>query len=108
MHEQAYVSGNALVILTGPRQLLQTIYHDDHDILDGVALDEASGKIAVCCGSTIHVYRPYGLDIGALRVRIDRSWLEVLTIDAYAVGATVLSDRRRVRWRRGHVVLGSF
>ncbi|KAF2091359.1 hypothetical protein K490DRAFT_31122 [Saccharata proteae CBS 121410] len=63
----AYISGNALIILGGPRTLLQTTYHEDEDNLVAVVLDEASGKIAVASPKAVHVYKPYGLDEGALR-----------------------------------------
>lgn len=70
---KAYISGNGLVVLEGANKLLQTIYEDEVEDLDAVALDEASGKIATCSGSTIYVYRPYGKDEGALRVKYPES-----------------------------------
>ncbi|CAG8239628.1 unnamed protein product [Penicillium salamii] len=57
----AYISGHALVILSGPQTLLQTIYVDDTDILEAVVIDESSGKIAVCGGPDVFVYQPYGI-----------------------------------------------
>ncbi|KAI9815640.1 MAG: regulator of (H+)-ATPase in vacuolar membrane [Thelocarpon impressellum] len=62
-----YISGTALVVLAGPDQLLQTIYHDEDERLDAVALDEVSGKIAASSGRKVFVYRPYGEDEGALK-----------------------------------------
>ncbi|KAF2840037.1 hypothetical protein M501DRAFT_1056409 [Patellaria atrata CBS 101060] len=61
----AYVSGNAIVILTGPHDILQTIYLDEHESLDAIQLDELSGGIAVGSGSVTHVYKPYtqGVDL---------------------------------------------
>ncbi|KAL2821283.1 RAVE protein 1 C terminal-domain-containing protein [Aspergillus cavernicola] len=56
-----YISGQALVILGGPHRLLQTIYVDDAQTLEAVAIDEASGKIAVCGGPYAFVYQPYGI-----------------------------------------------
>lgn len=56
-----YISGHALVILGGPHTLLQTIYVDDADSLEAVTIDEASGKIAVCGGSDVFIYQPYGI-----------------------------------------------
>jgi len=56
------------VILGGPHQLLQTIYHDDTQILGAVAIDGASGKIAVCSGETIYIYQPFGQTEDVLKV----------------------------------------
>ena len=56
------------MVLTRPDAILQTIYDDDETELDAIAIDEASGKIATCTGNTVRVYRPYGLDEGALKV----------------------------------------
>ena len=58
-----------MVILGGPQQLLQTIYVDDTESLEAVAIDEASGKIAVCGGPDVFVYQPYGIQYGTLKVR---------------------------------------
>ncbi|KAL1623343.1 regulator of (H+)-ATPase in vacuolar membrane [Neofusicoccum ribis] len=60
----AYISGNALVILGGPRHIIQTTYNEDEDDLVSVVLDEPSGKIAVASTKAAYVYKPYGLDIG--------------------------------------------
>ncbi|KAJ5904487.1 hypothetical protein N7504_006870 [Penicillium tannophilum] len=57
----AYISGHALVILGGPQTILQTIYVDDTDKLEAVIINEASGKIAVCGGSDVFVYQPWGI-----------------------------------------------
>ncbi|THD00459.1 hypothetical protein EYZ11_000023 [Aspergillus tanneri] len=62
-----YISGRALVILGGPRNLLQTIYVDDADALEAVTIDEASGKIAVCGGPDVFVYEPYGIQRETLK-----------------------------------------
>ncbi|KAL3421053.1 WD repeat-containing protein [Phlyctema vagabunda] len=56
----AYITGNAFVILTGADIILQTIYDDDDTHLGGIAFDEASGKIAICAGSSVRIYKPYG------------------------------------------------
>ncbi|KAH8698569.1 WD repeat protein [Talaromyces proteolyticus] len=56
----AYISGHALVILTGAQTLLQTIYVDDTDCLEAISIDEATGQIAVSGGSDIFIYRPNG------------------------------------------------
>jgi len=56
------------VILAGPHQLLQTIYHEATQILEAVAIDEVSGKIAVCSGGTIYIYQPFGQTEDVLKV----------------------------------------
>lgn len=56
------------MILGGPHQLLQTIYHDDTQILEAVAIDGASGKIAVCSGKAVHIYQPFGQTDDVLKV----------------------------------------
>lgn len=53
-----YITGNALSILSDPATILQTIYDDDSRVLDAVAFDEFSGKIAACTDGTIRIYRP--------------------------------------------------
>lgn len=63
-----YVSGNALIILGGAQQLLQTIYLNDATELTTVTIDERSGRIAVSGGGHIFVYRPQGKDEGVLKV----------------------------------------
>ena len=65
---QAYVSGNAVVILGGARQLLQTIYSDRSEEAQSIAIDELSGKLAVCAGNAICIYQPHSRDEGALKV----------------------------------------
>lgn len=65
---QVYISGNALVILGGPHDLIQTIYHEDTSALDAVAIDEVSGKIGTCSKEELYIYRPYGRIEGALKV----------------------------------------
>ncbi|KAL2149562.1 hypothetical protein VTH82DRAFT_8213 [Thermothelomyces myriococcoides] len=60
----AYITGNAFVILGAPSQLLQTVYDDDPEPLEAIALDEASGKIAVCTRRVVRVYRPLGAGRG--------------------------------------------
>ncbi len=62
-----YISGNALVILGGPHQLLQTIYHDDQYGLEAVAIDESNGKIATCSSKEVTIYKPYGREEGVLK-----------------------------------------
>lgn len=49
---------HALIILGGPRDLLQSIDHDEEEELEACAIDSASGKIATCSRSTLYVYYP--------------------------------------------------
>ncbi|KAK3343812.1 RAVE protein 1 C terminal-domain-containing protein [Lasiosphaeria hispida] len=63
----AYISGNAFSILGDADTLLQTVYDDDEEPLEGIALDEASGKIAVCTRRAVRIYRPFGREEDALR-----------------------------------------
>ena len=65
---QAYITGNALVILDRPNHVLQTIYVDEEFELEAVALDEGTGKLAVCSKQHIYIYRPYGQDEGVVKV----------------------------------------
>lgn len=65
---QAYISGSALIILGGPHHIIQTVYHDASPPLDAVAIDEATGKIAISNSQDIYIYRPYGIEEDALKV----------------------------------------
>ena len=56
---QAYISGNALIILDSPNHVVQTIYIDQEDELEAVALDENSGKLATCSTNHVYIYEPY-------------------------------------------------
>lgn len=64
---QAYISGNAIVILDAPDHVLQTTYQELPDELVAIVFDEISGKIAAASASAVHVYKPYGREEGALR-----------------------------------------
>lgn len=68
-----YISGNAIAILSDHSTLLQTIYDDDETHLEAVALDEASGKIAVCTDRTVRIYRPFAHEDGALKWALETS-----------------------------------
>lgn len=57
-----------MIILSGANDIVQTIYHDGDEVLQAVAVDEVTGKIVTCFGSTLLVYQPYGKDEGALKV----------------------------------------
>ncbi|KAI1674076.1 Rav1p-C domain containing protein [Pyrenophora tritici-repentis] len=63
----AYVSGNALIVLDRPNHVLQTLYIDEETELEAVAIDQATGKLAVCSTQNIYIYRPYGQDEGAVK-----------------------------------------
>lgn len=56
------------MILSGPGDLVQTIYHEDFEALIAVTIDEASGNIAAASSREVHVYRPYGKEDGLLKV----------------------------------------
>lgn len=75
---QAYITGNAFSILGDPETLLQTVYDDDEQPLEAIALDEASGKIAVCTANAVRIYRPFGQEEDALRV-CRSAWAKPLT-----------------------------
>lgn len=62
-----YISGNALVILNGARELIQTIYVDNVANLNAVTIEETSGRIAAVGESHLHIYEPRGRDEGLLR-----------------------------------------
>ncbi|KNG49742.1 wd repeat-containing protein [Stemphylium lycopersici] len=64
----AYISGNALIVLDRPNHVLQTLYIDEEFELEAVAIDEGTGKLAVCSTRHIYIYRPYGQDEGAIKV----------------------------------------
>ncbi|RDA86470.1 hypothetical protein CP532_3589 [Ophiocordyceps camponoti-leonardi (nom. inval.)] len=58
-HYHAYISGNAFTILEEARNLVQTIYDDNSDDqLVAIALDDDSGKIAVCTSREIRLFQP--------------------------------------------------
>jgi hypothetical protein len=66
---QAYVSGNAVVILKGPQDIVQTIYIDDVESLEAITIEETSGTIAVCGGKNVYIYKPFGREVDVLKVR---------------------------------------
>lgn len=65
---QAYISGNAVIILGSPQHILQTVYIDDVDSLEAITIEETSGAIAVCGGSNVYIYKPFGREEDVLRV----------------------------------------
>ena len=62
-----YIAGNALVISDQPHHLVQTIYHDNEGLLDAVAIDKATGKIAILGSSNVYIYKPYGVEDASLK-----------------------------------------
>ncbi|KAL9606633.1 MAG: hypothetical protein Q9179_000219 [Wetmoreana sp. 5 TL-2023] len=64
---KVYISGNGIIILGGPRDLLQTIYLEESSTLIAVTIDEATGKIATANPKEIYVYGPYGQEEGVLK-----------------------------------------
>lgn len=112
---QAYISGNALIILDSPNNVLQTTYHEIEDDLIAVVLDDATGKIATCTNAIVHVYKPYGQDEGAVKVGGQRKrrahihWLicclVVTTLRSVPTGCrryhqnTIVGPRRRATRR---------
>lgn len=69
LHVQAYISGGAFTILSGSQTILQTIYDDSDEPLESITFDEATGKIATCTATQIRVYKPFGHEHDALKVR---------------------------------------
>lgn len=65
---QAYITGSAFAVLDGSQTILQTIYDDDDQPLDAIAIDEHTGKIATCTPAQVRVYRPLGLREDSLKV----------------------------------------
>ncbi|KAF3766018.1 hypothetical protein M406DRAFT_60533 [Cryphonectria parasitica EP155] len=70
----AYISGNAIAILSDHETLLQTIYDDDDQPLEAISLDEVSGKIAVCTDRTVRIYRPFIHGDGDLKWALETSF----------------------------------
>ncbi|CAN8103308.1 unnamed protein product [Discula destructiva] len=69
----AYISGNAIAILSDHDTLLQTIYDEDDQALEAIALNEVSGKIAVCTHNTVRIYRPVVHGDGDLKWALETS-----------------------------------
>ena len=80
----SYITGNAAVIFTSPHGLLQTIYIDTEALL-AVAIDEDTGRIAICDVQDVYIYVPIGRDEGAL------TWIQarVLTGDETATVTSI-------------------
>ena len=80
----SYVTSNAAVVFTSPHTLLQTIYIDTEALL-AVAIDEETGRIAICDEEDVYIYVPIGRDEGAL------TWMQahVLTADETATVTSI-------------------
>lgn len=78
---QAYISGNAIAILSDHDTLLQTIYDDDDQPLEGVAFDEVSGKIAACTRDTVRIYRPFSHEDGVVKWALEASFVADVDIE---------------------------
>ncbi|KAI4216241.1 MAG: hypothetical protein LQ351_001251 [Letrouitia transgressa] len=104
----AYITGNALAILGGPHDLIQTIYHDDCLSLDAVAINETCGNIAVASLDEVYIYQPQGRDERRLKVvhllywsRLSRpAKIARFSYDASFIASTGSYDRLIKLWRR--------
>lgn len=105
---QVYISGNALSILGGPHDLIQTIYHEGSAVLDAVAIDEVSGRIAACTSEEAFVYRPYGWKEDALKVAQHPRELKVKLLTAPAVVTSMHATNSGRRARITNTVMGVF
>ena len=87
------------MILGGPHDLIQTIYHEGHGVLDAVAIDKSSGKIATCTNADLLIYRPYGRVEGALKVVVAQTCTEAddLTVPSVVSPVHITNPRRRNR-----------
>lgn len=56
------------MILSGPTDLVQTLYLEDCSTLVAVDIDETTGKIATASPTNVYVCRPYGKEEGLLKV----------------------------------------
>lgn len=102
---KVYISGNALVILGGPHDLIQTIYHDNAGALDAVAIDEVSGKIGTCTNEELYIYRPYGRIEGALKVATSTRTISQDPDGAIVVPPVHTTDHRG-RKRHVYTIMG--
>jgi hypothetical protein len=54
----AYVSGNAFAVLSDATTLVQTVYDDNPEPLQAIAVDEGSGRLAACTSQVVRIYGP--------------------------------------------------
>ena len=78
----AYIAGDALVILGGVNDLIQTIKvdgggggdHGRHAKLSAVAMHDVTGKIATSTGNCVCIYKPFGQDFGAPKWALEHTF----------------------------------
>jgi WD40 repeat protein len=85
----AYIAGDALVILGGANDLIQTIQVDaaggeggggdghgggGHAKLSAIAMHDVTGKIAAATGNCICIYKPFGQDFGAPKWALEHTF----------------------------------
>ena len=81
----AYIAGDALVILGGANDLIQTIQvaggagspgddHGRHAKLSAVAMHDVTGKIATSTGNCVCIYKPFGQDFGAPKWALEHTF----------------------------------
>ncbi|KAM0245861.1 hypothetical protein ACHAQJ_010433 [Trichoderma viride] len=76
LHLNAYITGNAFTILDGLQTIIQTIYDENDEPLQAIAIDELTGKIATSTATQVRIYKPLGgLQEDALK------WALQLTFD---------------------------
>ncbi|KAL7959039.1 RAVE protein 1 C terminal domain-containing protein [Trichoderma compactum] len=82
LHLNAYITGNAFTILDGLQTIIQTIYDDNGEPLQAIAIDELTGKIATSTATQVRIYKPLGgLQEDALK------WALQVTFDVPQDGA---------------------
>jgi hypothetical protein len=84
----AYISGNTAVLLAGVDKLLQTIYFDHQ--LAAIAIDEVTGKLAVCGAGNIWVYKPHFR--GRENVKVDFDSMELCITSGMLTPSVVTVD----------------
>lgn len=94
------------MILDGPNNLLQTIYHEECSTLVAVAIDESTGKIAIASLTEVYIYRPFGKQDGLLRVIYASFPMCARSLILFAVVAPMHTTSRRARARRCSFVVG--
>ncbi len=58
--------------------MVQTIYIDEEDELEAVAIDEGTGKLATCSLYNIYIYQPYAVEYGVYKVSSGRKGSEAV------------------------------
>lgn len=115
---QAYVSGNAVIILKGPQEILQTIHVDEVDELEAVTIEESSGRVAICSKEQVFIYGPIGRDEGLLKVEIQTNSITITDTATVVAHPQLghgrdtaslhiimgLTRRAPCRWRKPHIM----